>query len=533
MPPLCWLIGRREQRQEALAEYYYKPYRIIEALNGRSTPSIVSQLYQFQVEDSNSPVFADNERIEPTSNEEQQEEWRQIQLMTGKWLQYANLLTFSASQRLLADCKTVDSYLKQLVTMEREIFPWLSGLNITGDDQQSKGLNLVPNDDAYDDYNINYDSVRRDSNQWVDRAVLIGTANPFVRLTIINIRYLRETLRSSIPIHLFYIDDQDLSPYNQRRLQQISTGIRLFSVRDLLGTQSVDTVKPKGFSIKPFILLLGQCKECILMDADSFMLVPPMYIFDHVEEYRQHGVLFFHDRLLPQSEKTTGRDMFSRFREAQSLALASRLSRNSPLISEWQYNYEPVRRFMRGESSELQESGVVVFDKRKPRNIAALLVACSMNSMPLREMVYNASYGDKETYWMSMELVGARYSFSGMFPGNMGLMKGGWWSLWRGVCGGNMLHLVRSQPDLPLWFNGGLTHNKYCGSAPDHNQTARWDSWVTGGVWHIDPLDYCLGGWRIVGGIGEMKQRSEIRWIEVEMRRVLDSLMSIASVVVD
>jgi hypothetical protein len=262
------------------------------------------------------------------------------------------------------------------------------------------------------------------------------------------------------------------------------------------------------------------------MDVDAFIIVPPDYFFDSIEEYRRTGALFFHDRMLA-APSTKSRDWFLRVLRAAAAASSDPKTPQFLLDPD----YTPFRLYLEGHKGEMQESGLIVMDKRRPEAIAALLVATELNAAALSEEFRNCAYGDKESYWMAMEIVRAPYAFSGRYAGNMGTIDWSPWTGWVGVCGGTMVHLVRSQSKRLLWFNGGLIRLKYHPESTTWNETARWDVWTIDGPWLLTMEYYCMrcqfgGVFQWLPGMRSLFG-THVRRIQQSDKRVLDQLLSI------
>ena len=451
-------------------------------------------------------------------------------------------------------------------------------------------------------------------------AIVLCVYDKVMDFAVTTILHIRRNLHSTrMPIFVFFLDDADLSPRNQHRLQAIGhqdehkdkdkddhqhhqwEPIRLFSIQKLLDgtapTGSYTSLNPRGFGVKPLALLLAPCHECILMDADAFLLMPPEHFFAGavasaksasasastakpapmpVPEYQSSGTLFFHDRTMGVDpvRGPVGRDWFLDILSAadgdDDDASSSSSSRTTLLLDD--------SRFMSGELGHEQESGLVVVDKRQPRSVVALEVASIMNTGPHAAHTWAVVYGDKETFWMAMELVRADYSWNGKRAGNLGTyvpVRLGW----SAVCGGTMVHVVASDPERLLWFNGGLYHDKYreeeedAGNAGDHatsggdgdvssdkrpdgrssstgtgssgrsgsskkkatkknpvaTEFATFEAWVMDGGWDIDKTHHCmrsiLGGWLYWVPVYWESLGRAIRWLTHDQRELLQALM--------
>ncbi|KAF7885986.1 uncharacterized protein EAF02_004495 [Botrytis sinoallii] len=198
------------------------------------------------------------------------------------------------------------------------------------------------------------------------------------------------------------------------------------------------------WAIKPFALLASAFEQVILVDSDAIFLQPPEIILDTHAAYAETGTLFFHDRLI-------GKNLY-RYRHE---------------FWRWQMkDHTPSRKFrksrvMNENFGQEQDSGVVVLDKSRLGVLMGLLHACWQNTYVVREIItYRNTHGDKETYWLGMELSGVEYSFAEKYGGIVGRHV---WNVTDGirredVCGSAIAH-VDEKGEL-LWFNGGLVRKK-------------------------------------------------------------------------
>jgi hypothetical protein len=148
-----------------------------------------------------------------------------------------------------------------------------------------------------------------------------------------------------------YLGDEDLGPVNRRKLEAIDGVI----TRDLSPMVNDKGWKLAGWALKPFAILLSSFREAIFIDADSLFLRDPAILFQDLD-YKETGALFFKDRVIQPSSKR------SWLKKILPTPVSSKIRQN---------------RFWTGESSHMQESGVVVIDKWK--HFVALLVITRMN----------------------------------------------------------------------------------------------------------------------------------------------------------
>lgn len=261
------------------------------------------------------------------------------------------------------------------------------------------------------------------------RGIVMTTGPEYFHLVIHTIRSIR-MLGCQLPVQVYY-EDAELGDAHLKLLGQLP------QVEAVRMSQHFDnsTLKIHGWDLKPFAMLASPYAETILMDADTVWLQPPDLLLTD-PGYVETGVLLFPDRTLA----------FDGNRQQSSW-----LHRHFP---------EPLSqgilqsRFYRGLTHYEVESGVVVIDKR--RAFLGLLAACQLNRPAERAVVHEKTHGEKETFWLGMEMAQQPYSLMPTPAGSIGRL---------GMAGGKhyicdkLLHFDRAG-DL-LWFNDGITVDKH------------------------------------------------------------------------
>ncbi|KAF1345864.1 putative alpha-1,3-mannosyltransferase [Delphinella strobiligena] len=211
-------------------------------------------------------------------------------------------------------------------------------------------------------------------------------------------------LGCDLPVEIMYLGENDLGDDWRMKLEAIG-GV---TTRDLSKMVNSQNWAIKGWASKSFALLMSSFREVIYLDADALFFTNPEILFED-PGYKETGALFFKDRML---NKGTSRKDFLKDVMPKPISLKAQESR-----------------FWTAESSEQQESGVLVVDKW--RHLVALLTITRMNG-PDRDDnpetgdqgMYSMFYGDKETFWLGFELAGdMQYSFYGAGCGIMGTVS--------------------------------------------------------------------------------------------------------------
>ncbi|RKO93525.1 mannosyltransferase putative-domain-containing protein, partial [Blyttiomyces helicus] len=272
------------------------------------------------------------------------------------------------------------------------------------------------------------------------RGIVMATGEWHFRFARHCIHSLR-IVGSTLPIEVYYAGSGDLAAGHIAELNAID-GVTVLDLADFF---DLEIGKVNGWAVKPFAMLASRFREMIFIDADALFFQPPEVMFDF-EGYLRTGATFFMDRTMGAGATAT-RDFFSSF---------------VPYPSDYA---RAKGRIMRMLSVHEGESGVIVYDK--VINFHGLLAAVKMNAAPWRDVMYKVIHGDKESYWMAQELMNLRYEWAPGGGGTVGFLED------LSVCGG-LYH-----PDenyRPLWWNGGVTMNKY---TPEGKGMLNLTHWAT------------------------------------------------------
>lgn len=325
------------------------------------------------------------------------------------------------------------------------------------------------------------------------RGIVMSVGNWHAKYARTTIKTLREVLGCTLPIEIYYSGDQDLVAEHRGWFENFKD-VRTIDLTTLIDN---DLLRLSGWAAKPFMMLMTRFEEVMLLDSDAAFFQDPEVLFDD-DGYKEAGTVFFYDRTVFPGAGGDKRQWMESFLPSMS---------NHPAKTRW----------FRSKGDHEMESGVVVLDKR--RHFLGMLAICTINDYYEREQVtYARTWGDKESFWIGMEMIQERYSFlryGGGILGNWGDMISFWKenlpadeidrynkgetlvtvhpiSLETGnqrtkvvsydrVCG-NLAHFdYRGQP---IWWNSGLVVNKYMTDSPylKYNAYMRDED----GIWNFD-----------------------------------------------
>ncbi|KAF9907217.1 hypothetical protein EC991_011207 [Linnemannia zychae] len=313
------------------------------------------------------------------------------------------------------------------------------------------------------------------------RGIVMCVGNYHAKYARTAIKALREVVKTKLPIEIFYTGDPDLSPENRAWFESIE-GVKTIDVTSLVDNRIIIL---EGWAAKPFAMLVSSFSEVILMDSDVYYMIDPALLFED-PGYKETGTLYFYDRTLFPGAGFRKKEWMESFLPTMS---------NHPARTRWFNN----------KGDHEMESGVVVFNKKE--HFVGLLAICKLNDLYERKQVtYKMTWGDKETFWIALEMVQERYAFiryGGGVLGNVGdaipfkqvlpkeeidrynngedLVATNPKNLETGVtthvekpnrdrvCG-NMLHF--DPKGQPLWWNSGVVRNKFVKNSPYLKYTA-------------------------------------------------------------
>lgn len=301
--------------------------------------------------------------------------------------------------------------------------------------------------------------------------IVIPAGDSTIRYAAHLILSIRSALSSTLPIQIVYAGDVDLSLANRELLVKMTEGYSPRTIEFLDITTIFDgpllnftnSKKSGGWATKPFAALGSRFEKVIVLDADAVFLQPPEVLLNHTS-FQRSGALLFHDRLLWQH----------RFQDRHEW-WRDQIRRPSPTLEKslvWKEDY-----------AEECDSGVVVLDKSRVDVLMGLLHTCWQNSYEVREQItYSITYGDKETWWMGLEMAGSGYEMAQHYGGIVGWEQKGEKGTSDKVCSFVIAHVDAS--DRLLWYNGGLLKNKLT-SATEYEVPSHWQidgTWEKGGA---------------------------------------------------
>ncbi|KAL7900912.1 glycosyltransferase family 71 protein [Trichoderma sp. SZMC 28014] len=284
-------------------------------------------------------------------------------------------------------------------------------------------------------------SALRDSITKGSRGIVIsaGGSDLSVRFAGHLIASIRDVLGCTLPIQVAYAGENDLPKHRRDALSSLdkTNNIEFLDVWTVFDDSALQ-LRRGGWAIKPFAALASRFEQVIALDADAVFLQSPDVLFEQ-RAYVDNGAYLFHDRLLWQHAFQDRHEWWKEQIKEPSPAM------NKSLV--WTEDY-----------AEECDSGVVVLNKSRPEVMVGLLHIAWQNTYAVREEVsYKITYGDKETWWLGLELAGSSYEFEKHYGSIIGWGKEDDKEN-KTVCSFVIAHT--DEEDKLLWYNGSLLKNK-------------------------------------------------------------------------
>ncbi|KAM0414614.1 hypothetical protein ACHAPT_013543 [Fusarium lateritium] len=288
----------------------------------------------------------------------------------------------------------------------------------------------------------------------------VGGGEQSIRFASHLIVSLRQVLGCRLPIQIVYAGDDDLSKEERNKISTLkgATDIEFLNVFDVFDDSTMK-LKDGGWAIKAFAVLASRFEQVILMDADAVFLQKPETLFSQ-RPYVEKGAYLFHDRLLWQHAFRSRHDWWK-----DQIKIPSPEMNNSLV---WTEDY-----------AEECDSGVVVVNKARVDVLVGMLHVAWQNTYDVREEVtYKLTHGDKESWWLGLELGGSTYEFEKHYGSMIGWADDASAQNVTKVCSFVIAHT--DDKDRLIWYNGSLLKNKMVD--PKGYEVPEY--WMMDGKWH-------------------------------------------------
>lgn len=341
----------------------------------------------------------------------------------------------------------------------------------------------------------------RQSFQKGSRGIVIpvGGGDQSVRFAGHLVVSIRKVLGCKLPIQIAYAGDTDLPKESRDKILRLD-GVTDVEFLDILTVFDDTTLKlvGGGWAIKAFALLGSKFEEAILLDADAVFIQKPEILFEQ-RAYIEKGAYLFHDRLLWQHGFRDRHDWWKDQIKEPSPEM------NNSLV--WTEDY-----------AEECDSGVVVVNKARIDILVGLLHVAWQNTHDVREEVtYRLGHGDKESWWLGLELAGSSYEFEAHYGSILGWPDQSSKEKVTRVCSFVIAHT--DENDKLIWYNGSLLKNKRVN--PDLYETPEY--WMKDGTWHKGGSKDDMSCMTDTEAIALTKTEIEVLKDSIELAKVVDA----------
>ena len=126
------------------------------------------------------------------------------------------------------------------------------------------------------------------------RGVVLATSLGMKYFTqaYVNIRVMRDHLRTKLPIEVMYADDGKVPATALTYLKTTFPDVSFVNMRELKGIPA--DVGLNGFHIKLFALVYSSFEEVLMLDTDNIPVIDPAFAFE-INSYKRAGALFWPD----------------------------------------------------------------------------------------------------------------------------------------------------------------------------------------------------------------------------------------------
>ena len=249
---------------------------------------------------------------------------------------------------------------------------------------------------------------------WKNKGIVIPSGGRvYLTNAYMNIRYIREVLKSEIPIQIWMINKQEYVSNIVKKI--LPYDVKIISAEDYFSSKPmnikvVENVVPKkspasvfGWAFKVYTIINSPFAELLYLDSDCFLFQKPENLFES-NEYKQTGALFGVD--IDLHFKTSGRSVNP---ETHIVERLGKFCPNGNGINgkKWDYSKpNPIWNILgiKEDNRPEFETGFILVDKKK--HYMPLFCTYFLNKNC--HITYQFLFGDKDTF----HLAWAKYNAS-------------------------------------------------------------------------------------------------------------------------
>lgn len=240
--------------------------------------------------------------------------------------------------------------------------------------------------------NVSFEEIR---DSWIDGKCIVISSGGLKYLTnaYLNIRYIRDVLKSNLPIQIWYLGEKEKIDIIFNDLSSRYDNVEFINSEEVQKTYPF--AKSGGWENK--IYSIAHCKytEVLYLDSDCFLDYQPEKLFTDLKEYQEYGAVFSADC-----------DVLGCHRPMDENGVITRLG--SFLNGVWDYSQPNPLLNILGIPDNLSpelESGFMVINKYLCYKEVLLSLYLNENS----DFIYYYIYGDKDSYRLAWSYFNTNY----------------------------------------------------------------------------------------------------------------------------
>lgn len=243
-----------------------------------------------------------------------------------------------------------------------------------------------------------------------ERGIVTTCNNVYAKLLYANLKILRNELKCDLPVEIWHAGDE-LSIGMKKKLLSIFN----VTIFDLAKKYSGSMIEYRGWHTKVYALIESRFTEAMLMDADLFLYKNPEVLFER-GDYKKTGAFFFRDRrnfMIPgkvsllQTSYNARVGTIEYYKNTRNFIRGLIKTPSKCLPADWRHYWQDSLPSLTAPiTNHKMEAGLVLINKKIHQKALKDIFKLNKN----RRETYKFIYGDKETYWIGMEMNQEPYS---------------------------------------------------------------------------------------------------------------------------
>ncbi|KAJ3071356.1 hypothetical protein HDU98_005452 [Podochytrium sp. JEL0797] len=229
------------------------------------------------------------------------------------------------------------------------------------------------------------------------RGIVLSFGNGGFEQGLLTIMHIRKNLDCHLPMQIFYNGLMDLDADKIEALNRID-GVTTKNLQEVFTGIAED----RNYHSKPYAILASTFQQVIYIDDDVVLFQNPETLLKQSALFKQYGTLFFKGRSYD----------FGNSKWVRWFIKSPSLTANT------------TGRYFRDVSKDEMDASLMLFDKSRLEVVHGLLSTCHLNLREVREGGLDKHLqGDKETYWLALELLRIPYQFVPGIAGAAGTLQ--------------------------------------------------------------------------------------------------------------